>query len=69
MQDNDRSREEGQTQLVRALLPCGRGLHIHFRIMKTFFVSDVHLGLQVGDPAGRERRFADFLQGLPEGHM
>lgn len=34
--------------------------------MKTFFVSDVHLGLQVGDPAGRERRFADFLQGLPE---
>ena len=34
--------------------------------MKTFFVSDVHLGLQVCDPAGRERRFADFLQGLPE---
>lgn len=34
--------------------------------MKTFFVSDVHLGLQVGDPAGRERRFAEFLQGLPE---
>ena len=34
--------------------------------MKTFFVSDVHHGLQVGDPAGRERRFADFLQGLPE---
>ncbi len=34
--------------------------------MKTFFVSDVHLGLQVGDPAGRERRFADFLRGLPE---
>ena len=34
--------------------------------MKTFFVSDVHLGLQVGDPAGRERRFADFLLGLPE---
>jgi len=33
--------------------------------MKTFFVSDVHLGLQVGDPAGRERRFVDFLQGLP----
>ena len=34
--------------------------------MKTYFVSDVHLGLQVGDPAGRERRFADFLRGLPE---
>ena len=34
--------------------------------MKTFFVSDVHLGLQVGDPAGRERRFAEFLLGLPE---
>ena len=34
--------------------------------MKTIFVSDVHLGLQVGDPAGRERRFADFLLGLPE---
>lgn len=33
--------------------------------MKTFFVSDVHLGLQVGDPADRERRFVDFLQGLP----
>ena len=34
--------------------------------MKTYFVSDVHLGLQVDDPAGRERRFADFLHGLPE---
>lgn len=34
--------------------------------MKTFFVSDVHLGLQVADPADRERRFADFLRGLPE---
>ena len=33
--------------------------------MKTYFVSDVHLGLQVGDPADRERRFADFLNGLP----
>lgn len=33
--------------------------------MKTFFVSDVHLGLQVGDPADRERRFADFLNTLP----
>lgn len=33
--------------------------------MKHYFVSDVHLGLQVGDPAGREHRFADFLNGLP----
>lgn len=32
----------------------------------TYFVSDVHLGLQVADPAGRERRFADFLNSLPE---
>lgn len=34
--------------------------------MKTYFVSDVHLGLQVADPAARERRFADFLGSLPE---
>ena len=34
--------------------------------MKTYFVSDVHLGLQVADPAGREHRFADFLRNLPE---
>ena len=34
--------------------------------MKTYFVSDVHLGLQVNDPAGRERRFCRFLEGLPE---
>lgn len=34
--------------------------------MKTYFVSDVHLGLQVGDPADRECRFADFLSSLPE---
>lgn len=33
--------------------------------MKTYFVSDVHLGLRVGNPADRERRFADFLSGLP----
>lgn len=32
----------------------------------TYFVSDVHLGLQVCDPADRERRFADFLNSLPE---
>lgn len=33
---------------------------------KTYFVSDVHLGLQVADPDERERRFVDFLRGLPE---
>ena len=33
---------------------------------RTYFVSDVHLGLQVSDPAGRERRFVDFLCSLPE---
>lgn len=32
----------------------------------TYFVSDVHLGLQVADPAARERRFVDFLQSLPQ---
>ena len=31
----------------------------------TYFVSDVHLGLQVGDPSERERRFVDFLNSLP----
>lgn len=35
-------------------------------MMKTYFVSDVHLGLQVADPAARERRFVDFLRALPE---
>ena len=34
--------------------------------MKTYFVSDVHLGLQVHDPEERERRFAGFLRSLPE---
>ncbi len=32
----------------------------------TYFVSDVHLGLQVGNPSERERRFAGFLRSLPE---
>ena len=32
----------------------------------TYFVSDVHLGLQVADPAGRESRFVSFLNNLPE---
>ena len=31
----------------------------------TYFVSDVHLGLQVADPAGREARFVSFLKGIP----
>lgn len=30
-----------------------------------YFVSDVHLGLAVGDPAGREARFVDFLKSIP----
>ncbi len=32
----------------------------------TYFVSDVHLGLQVADPSDRERRFVGFLRSLPE---
>ncbi len=32
----------------------------------TYFVADVHLGLRVGDPADRERRFTGFLRSLPE---
>ena len=32
----------------------------------TYFVSDVHLGLQVDDPSAREARFVDFLRSLPE---
>ena len=31
----------------------------------TYFVSDVHLGLQVNDPADRESRFVGFLRSLP----
>ena len=31
----------------------------------TYFVSDVHLGLQVQDPLKRERRFVEFLRGIP----
>lgn len=34
--------------------------------MKTYFVSDVHLGLKVGDPVDRELRFVGFLRSLPE---
>lgn len=32
----------------------------------TYFVSDVHLGLDIKDPAGRERRFVDFLNSIPK---
>ena len=31
----------------------------------TWFVSDVHLGLDVKDPADRERRFTAFLRSIP----
>ena len=31
----------------------------------TYFASDVHLGLQVSDPAGREARFVSFLRSIP----
>ena len=34
--------------------------------MKAYFVSDVHLGLQVDDPAARESRFVSFLRSLPQ---
>jgi UDP-2,3-diacylglucosamine hydrolase len=30
----------------------------------TYFASDTHLGLPVGDPAGRERSFVQFLKGI-----
>ena len=30
----------------------------------TYFVSDVHLGLQVADPSGREAAFVRFLRGI-----
>ena len=31
-----------------------------------YFVSDVHLGLDVNDPAGREARFVAFLDSIPK---
>ena len=31
----------------------------------TYFVSDVHLGLEYKDPAGREKRFVKFLRDIP----
>lgn len=30
----------------------------------TYFVSDIHLGLRVGDPAAREKAFLQFLKGI-----
>ena len=32
---------------------------------RSYFVADVHLGLQVADPAAREARFVSFLKGIP----
>ncbi len=32
----------------------------------TYFVSDVHLGLDVNDPADRETRFVRFLESIPK---
>lgn len=34
--------------------------------MKHYFISDVHLGLEVCDPTDREHRLVTFLRGLPE---
>lgn len=31
----------------------------------TYFASDAHLGLNVADPQGREKRFVDFLRSIP----
>ena len=31
-----------------------------------YFVSDVHLGLDVNDPADREERFVKFLSSIPK---
>ena len=33
-----------------------------------YFVSDVHLGLDVNDPADRESRFVKFLNSIPKDH-
>ena len=33
---------------------------------KYYFVADIHLGLKVGDPAERERRFISFLEQLED---
>ena len=31
----------------------------------TYFTADIHLGLDVKDPAAREKRFVDFLRSIP----
>ena len=36
---------------------------------KAYFVSDVHLGLRLGDPAEREARFVSFLKTLSGGNV
>ena len=53
--------------MVRPLLPGGGRPYLCACIVPknlTYFVSDVHLGLQVGDPAVRENAFVAFLQGI-----
>lgn len=56
--------------MVCPLLSCCSCVHLHIRLTLnkklTYFVSDVHLGLDVNDPADRERRFVSFLNALPE---
>ena len=51
-------------------MPYRSALHLHFCIALdkklTYFVSDVHLGLDIADPDVRERRFVSFLKGLPQ---
>ena len=33
---------------------------------QVYFVADVHLGLDVNDPADREARFVRFLESIPK---
>ncbi len=54
--------------MVCCLLPPGGPAYFHSGLMVrkfSYFVSDVHLGLQVQEPARREARFVDFLKGIP----
>lgn len=53
--------------MVRALLRNSSNPDIYSRLSRrlTYFVSDVHLGLDVADPKGREARFAAFLRSIP----
>lgn len=56
--------------MVCHLLSSCSSSDLYFRIKMgkkyTYFVADVHLGLQVDDPAARESRFVDFLNSLPQ---